>query len=110
LKQSRDEERVWLETVVLIEAAVAFWLSALNALLLGRTASQSRGRARRAAAVVLACVCGGQALEALLFLWLGETSGTGGWPQAALLLVRTALLVSTGLISLLLVRGLSMHR
>ena len=101
---------MWLETVVLIEAATAFWLSCLNVLLLGSVVAGSLGGARRAAASVLACVCAGQAMEALLFLWLGEASGTGGWPAAALLLVRTALLVSTGLISLLLARGLSQHR
>jgi hypothetical protein len=98
---------VWLETVVLIEAAAAFWLSALNVTLLGRVVSEAEGRARRAAAVTLACVCGGQAMEALLFLWLGDTSPADGWSAAALLIVRTALVVSTALISLLLVRGLS---
>jgi hypothetical protein len=101
---------VWLETVVLIEAAAAFWLSGLNVLLLGRAIAMSRGRARRAAALVLACVCAGQAMEAQLFLWLSDSSGAGGWPAAALQHVRTALLVSTGLISLLLVRGLSRPR
>ena len=45
-----------------------------------------------------------------LFLWQGETSATDGWSAAALIVVRTALATSTGLISLLLVRGLSLRR
>ena len=101
---------MWLETVILIEAGAAFWLAALNVMLLGRAASGARSRARRVAAVALACVSGGQAMEALLFLWQGETSATDGWSAAALIVVRTALATSTGLISLLLVRGLSLRR
>ena len=102
---------MWLETVLLVEAAAAFWLSGLNVTLLGRVAASARGRPRRAAALVLACVCGGQAMEALLFLWLGgATSATGAWPAAALLVVRTALVVSSALISLLLARALWQRR
>ena len=102
---------MWLETVLLIEAAAAFWLSALNVALLGRVISAARERPRRVAAFVLGCVCAGQAMEALLFLWLGgATAATGEWPAAALLVVRTALVVSTALISLLLVRGHARRR
>ena len=97
---------MWLETVILIEAGAAFWLSTLNVMLLALAASEAGSRARRAAAIVLACVCGGQALEALVFLWQGETSTRDGWSAAALLVVRTALMASTASISLLLVRGL----
>jgi hypothetical protein len=100
---------VWLETVVLIESALAFWLASLNVLLLTKVAREARGRARRAGATVLACVCAGQAMEALLFLWLGDTAGQG-WPGVALLMVRTALMASMGLISLLLARGLTLRR
>jgi hypothetical protein len=96
---------VWLETVLLIEAATAFWLSALNVALLLRVVSAARGPARRAAAIVLAWACAGQAMEALLFLWLGDVSVSGAWPAMALLAVRTALVVSTALIALLLVRA-----
>jgi hypothetical protein len=97
---------VWLETVLLIEVAAAFWLSALNVALLSRVIGSERARARRTAAFVLACVCGGQALEAVLFLWQGEASSTeGGLSGAALLLVRTALLASTALVSALLLRA-----
>ena len=45
---------MWLETVILIEAGAAFWLAALNVMLLGRAASGARSRARRVAAVALA--------------------------------------------------------
>jgi apolipoprotein N-acyltransferase len=100
---------VWLETVLLIEAAAAFWLSVLNVAFLGRVISAARGVARRAGAVVLACVCAGQGMEALLFLWLGDTS-PNGWQAVALLMVRTVLLVSMGLISLLLLRARSLRR
>ncbi len=100
---------MWLETVLLIEAAAAFWLSVLNVALLVRVISRTRGQARRAAAVVLACVCGGQAMEALLFLWQGDTA-PHGWSAVALVLVRTALMVSTASISLLLLRALSWRR
>ncbi len=101
---------MWLETVLLIEAAAAFWLSALNVALLSRVLSTTHGQARRAAAVVLASVCLGQAMEALLFLWVGDTSVRGAWPALALLVVRTALVLSTGLIALLLVRSLRGRR
>ena len=101
---------MWLETVIVVEAAMAFSLSGVNVALLLRALAATRGAARRAAVVVLACVCGAQALEALLFLWQGEASGAG-WSAAAVLLVRTALLVSTALISLLLTRALVLsHR
>lgn len=102
---------MWLETVLLIEAAVAFWLSVLNVLLLLLgVIFPARTRARRIAATVLASVCAAQAMEALLFLWLGETSATDAWPNVALLVVRTSLLASIALISLLLARGLSLRR
>lgn len=101
---------MWLETVLLIEAAAAFWLSALNVLLLWRVLSRARSRGRAAAAAALTCVCGAQSLEALLFLWLGEASEGDSWSAAAMLAVRTALAVSTALISLLLLRGLWQRR
>ena len=97
---------MWLETVLLIEVAVAFWLSALNVALLVRVLSAQQGRPRRTAAVVLACVCGAQAMEALLFLWLdGAAGATQAWQAAALLAVRTGLLLSTALVSVLLLRA-----
>jgi hypothetical protein len=50
-------------------------------------------------------------MEALLFLWLGgQTSAADGWAAAALLVVRTALMASTALVSLLLVRGTGPRR
>ena len=100
---------MWLETVVLIEAALAFWLASLNVLLLMKVAREARGRARRGGATALACVCAGQSMEAVLFLWLGDATGQG-WPAVALLMVRTALMASMGLISLLLARGLTWRR
>ena len=79
---------MWLEAVLLIEAAAGFWLSALNVALLWRVVTSAPARPRRTAAAALACVCGGQALEALLFLWLGDASASDGWSAAALLGVR----------------------
>jgi hypothetical protein len=100
---------VWLETLVLIEAAAAFWLASLNVLWLTKVARSARGPARRAGAMALACVCGGHAMEALAFLWLGDTTGRG-WPAVALVIVRTALTASMGLISLLLARAQILRR
>jgi hypothetical protein len=102
---------VWLETVLLTEAATAFWLSALNLALLVRVLSGEARRARRVAALVLGGVCAGQAMEALAFLWLGgPSSAEDGWSAGALLLVRTALLLSTASTSVLLLRGSSRGR
>jgi hypothetical protein len=95
---------VWLETVLAIEAAAAFWLSSLNVALLLRVVAATAGRARRMAALVLTCVCGGHAMEAVVFLALAEP-GSEGWSGAAVLLVRTALLASAALIALLLLRA-----
>jgi hypothetical protein len=73
--------------------------------------SAEKTKARRTAAIVLAFVCGGQAIEGLHFLWLtGEAAATEGLPAAALLLVRTALLASTALVSALLLRASSRSR
>lgn len=102
---------MWLESVMVFEAAAAFWLSVLNVGLLTRVARAEARRPRRTAAIVLGCACAGQAMEALGFLWLGgPATAAGGWPVAALLLVRTALLTSTGLLSALLLRASSRGR
>jgi hypothetical protein len=95
--------------MVLIEAAAAFWLATLNVLLLTSVALAAHGRPRRFAAGSLACVCAGLALEALLFLGYGDTA-VSGWQGPALVTVRTALMASMGLISLLLVRALTLRR
>jgi hypothetical protein len=101
---------VWLETLLLIEAAVAFWLSALNLALLTRVVGATRQPARRTAAVVLAGVCAGQAVEALAFMWFGAATTASDGAAAAILVVRTALIASTGSISVLLLRASSRGR
>jgi hypothetical protein len=89
---------------------VAFWLSALNLTLLSRIVRASRQPARRMAALVLAGVCAGQAVEALAFLLFGAATTTDDWSAMALLVVRTALIASTGSISVLLLRASSRGR
>jgi hypothetical protein len=101
---------MWLETVVLIEAMGAFWLSILNVLVLARMVAPAKRSARRVAALVLAFVCAGQAMEALLFLSQGEASPASAALTLALLVVRSALVVSAALVSLLLLRGLWLRR
>ena len=102
---------MWLEAILSIEAAAAFWLSAVNLTLLVRVLSGEARRAHRVAALVLGGVCAGQAMEALAFLWLGgPSSAEDGWSAGTLLLVRTALLLSTGSTSALLLRGSSRGR
>lgn len=95
---------MWLETVMAIQAVAAFWLSSLNVALLWRVVVASSGPARRAAALVLTCVCGGHAMEAVVFLALAEPA-SDGLSALAVLLVRTVLLTSAALITALLLRA-----
>jgi hypothetical protein len=97
---------VWIETVLLVEAAMGLCLSALNVGLLMPEVRHARSRARSVAALALAGVCAGQALEALLFLVLdGPSSAGGAWAGVALVCVRSLLSGSSMLISILLVRA-----
>lgn len=90
-------------------AAIAFWLATLNGFVLLRHGLAARNRARRLGAHVLAAVCGGLSLEALLFLLLATPADEGA-ALAALLLARTALLLSSGALAVLLLRGLRSRR
>lgn len=97
---------MWIETLLTIETAVAFWLSVFNAASLLKLAAGSSPRARRLASRVLAALCGSQAVESVLFLGsLASGSPLGGWHGLGLLLVRTSLLGSMAGLSLLLWRS-----
>lgn len=100
---------MWLETVILTEAMAVLWLSATNLALAGGIALEARGRARRIAALTLVLLSAAQAMEALLFLWLGPSSLPDGRTLIAVGAVRTAILVSAAVLALLLVRA-RVHR
>lgn len=94
----------WLEIVLLVESSGAFLLAGLNSAWLTRLALTAHARARRVGALALALVCGGMALEALLYTALASPARSE-WAQAATLLVRTALLLSGGVITALILRN-----
>ena len=94
----------WWQIVLLMEAGGSFLAAGLNAIWLTQLVFAAPTRARRVGALALAVVCGGMALEALLFLALADTPAHGV-ALAATLLVRTTLLVSAGLIAALVLRN-----
>jgi hypothetical protein len=96
----------WLEAFLIMEAAGAFLLAGLNALLVARLASRARTHSRRVGAWALAGLCGALQLEALLFLALAwPARPEGALAVVAMLLMRTAMLLSSAFLSLLLLRG-----
>jgi hypothetical protein len=94
---------VWLDVVTSIEAGAGFILASFSAAYLLRLAGGLESRARRIGAAALAVVSGGLALEAVLFL--GQAPVDGSLPRsAAVLVVRSALLISAALIAGLILR------
>ena len=98
----------WLEALVFMEAAASFVLAALCWLYLVPYALEASTPARRVGGLALAAVCAGLALEALLFLSQAPSMSASGLSftrTAAVVFVRSALLLSVVLIGALLWRN-----
>lgn len=98
----------WLNLWVLVAAGVDFIAAGSNCAYLVRFAEAASTPARRLGAAALALVNAGLALEALAFLWLAAPASDGPASHtAAVVLVRIALLASSALFSVLLLRDAS---
>ena len=98
----------WLDLWVLIAAGIDFVAAGANCAYLVRWAQLATTPARRLGAAALALVNAGLALEAMAFLWLAAPASAGSTSQtAAVVLVRVALLASSALIGVLLLRDAS---
>ena len=98
----------WLDLWVLVAAGIDFVTAGANCVYMLRWAQAATTAARRLGAATLALVNAGLALEALDFLWLAAPASAGSTSQtAAVVLVRLALLLSSLLIGLLLLRDAS---
>jgi hypothetical protein len=98
----------WLDLWVLVAAGIDFVAAGANCVYLLRWANVATTPARRLGAAALALVNAGLALEALAFLWLAEPASEGPASHtAAVVLVRCALLASSLLIGVLLLRDAS---
>ena len=95
----------WLDLWALVAAAVDFVVAGWNCAYLLRWADAATTPARRLGAAALAMVNAGLALEALAFLWLAAPASDGpALHTAAVLVVRGALLASSALMGVLLLR------
>jgi hypothetical protein len=95
----------WLDLWVLVAAGIDFVAAGSNCCYLLRWAQAAMTPARRLGAAALALVNAGLALEAIAFLWLAAPVSAGSASQtAAVVLVRIALLASSALFSVLLLR------
>jgi hypothetical protein len=95
----------WLDLWVLVAAGIDFVAAGSNCAYLLRWAAATTTRARRLGAGALALVNAGLALEAMAFLWLAAPASAGPASHtAAVVLVRIALLASSALFSVLLLR------
>jgi hypothetical protein len=98
----------WLDLWVLLAAAVDFVVAGWNCAYLLRWADAARTPARRLGAAALALVNAGLTLEALAFLWLAAPASDGPPSHTvAVVLVRGALLASSALMGVLLLRDAS---
>jgi len=98
----------WLDLWVLLAAGIDFVAAGSNCAYLVRWAEAATTPAPRLGAAALALVNAGLALEALAFLWLAAPASDGPASHtAAVVLVRGALLASSVLISVLLLRDAS---
>jgi hypothetical protein len=99
----------WLEIVLLVESSGAFLLAGLNSAWLTRLALTAHARARRVGASALALVCGGMALEALLYTAMAPPPQSE-LAKVATLVVRSALLLSGTVVTALILRNGSTRR
>jgi hypothetical protein len=102
--KTRDEALVWLDTVLTIETALAFWLAVFNGAILMRPALAARSRPRRVAAFTLSWLCLAQAAELLLLLWASPMK-EDATTVVARLLTRSLLVAATALLTALLLRA-----
>ncbi len=93
----------WLELLTSVEAGVELGLASLSCAYLVRYAWRAPTRPRRVGAVALALVCAGLTLEAALFLSQAPAAASLPW-SAALVVVRSALVLSAALIGALVAR------
>ena len=95
----------WLDLWVLVAAAIDFVAAGSNCVYLVRWIGAATTPGRRLGAAALALVNAGLALEAMAFLWLAAPASAGPASHtAAVVLVRIALLASSALFSVLLLR------
>lgn len=98
----------WLDLWVLLAAAADFVVAGWSCAYLLRWAQAATTPARRLGATALALVTAALALEALAFIWLAEPASDGPPSQTvAIVLVRGALLASSLLMGILLLRDAS---
>ena len=96
----------WLELLVSVEAVAGFLLASMNGIYFTSYARQARSASRRVGASALVMVSAAVALESLLFL--SQAPDSRVWQSVtravATVVVRSALLLSPALISLLVWR------
>jgi hypothetical protein len=95
----------WLESLVLVEAMGAFVLASMNCRSLLAYARAARSAARRAGAGALSAVSAALSLEALAFMASPALQSSPEARELGVLAVRSALLLASALISLLLLRS-----
>lgn len=95
----------WLETFVLIEASAGFVLASMNCRHLLGYARAARTAARRGGAAALALVSAALALEAIVFMASPAIEASPELRDASVVAVRSALLLASGVISVLLLRS-----
>ena len=96
---------LWLESFVLLEAVCGFVLASMNCRRLLAYARCARTASRRAAAGALALVSAALALEALSFMASPALEASPQARELGVLLVRSALLLASGVITALLLRN-----
>ena len=99
---------LWLEWLVLIEAASAFVLALPNCCYFLGYSYQARSTPRRVGSLTLALINAAFGLEAALFLSDAELGAVAR--SALLLAVRSVLFLSTGMVSLLIWRSRYLRR
>jgi hypothetical protein len=95
----------WLESFVLAEAAGAFVLASLNCRRLLGYARAARSAARRAGAGALCLMSAALGLEALAFAASPGLEADARAREIAVLVVRSALLAASALLTALLLRA-----
>jgi hypothetical protein len=95
----------WLETFVFVEASAGFVLASMNCRHLLGYARAARTAARRGGAAALALVSGALSLEALVFLAWPVIETSPQLRDASVVAVRSALLLASAVVSVLLLRS-----
>ncbi len=95
----------WVETLSVVEASGGFVLASMNCRQLVGYARAARSAGRRAGASALAMVSAAFALEALAFLASPAIEASPQLRDVSVLAVRSALLMASAAVSVLLLRG-----